>query len=98
MPRCRAVARVHVVIVGDVVATVLAGRGLERHEPQRRDAETLQVVQAPAQPLEIPDAVAVGILEGADGEAVDDRVLVPEVVDHDEGPARSKLRRLSERL
>jgi hypothetical protein len=42
----------------------------------------MQVIQAPHQALEIADAVAVGVHIGADGEAIDDRVLVPEIVDH----------------
>ena len=78
----RAVARIDAVVVGDVVAVVAAGRGLERHQPDRGDAEPVQIVEPPQQALEIADAVAVGVHVGADGEAIDDAVLVPEVVDH----------------
>ena len=78
----RAVARIDVVVIGDVVAVVAAGRRLERHQPDRRDAEALQVIEPSHQALEIADAVAVRIHESADGQAIDDRVLVPEVVDH----------------
>ena len=42
----------------------------------------MQVIQPAHQPLEIADAVAVGVHVGADGKAIDDRVLVPEIVDH----------------
>ena len=80
----RAVARIDAVIVGDVVAVVLAGRRLKRHQPDRGDAEPVQIVEPPQQALEIADAVAVGIHIGADGQAIDDAVLVPEVVDHAE--------------
>ena len=41
----RAVARIDVVVVGDVVAVVAAGRGLERHQPDRGDAEPVQIVE-----------------------------------------------------
>ena len=78
----RAVSRIDAVIVGDVVAVVLAGRRLERHQPDRGDAEPVQIIQPPQQALEIADAVAVGIHIGADGEAIEHAVLVPEVVDH----------------
>ena len=78
----RAVARIDAVIVGDVVAVVPAGRGLERHQPDRGDAEPLQIIEPAQQALEIADAVAVGVHVGADGQAIEDAVLVPEVVDH----------------
>ena len=70
------------VVVGDVVAVVLAGRGLEGHQPYRRDAEPVQIIEPAHESLEVADAVAVGVHIGADGKAIDDRVLVPEVVDH----------------
>ena len=79
----RAVARVDVVVVADVVAVVAARRRLERHQPQAVTPRPAQVVEAAHQPLEVADAVAVGVHEGADGQAVDDGVLVPEVVDHE---------------
>ena len=78
----RAVARIDAVIVGDVVAVVLAGRGLERHQPDRGDAEPVQIVEPPQQPLEVADPVAVGVHIGANGKAVDHTILVPEIVDH----------------
>ena len=68
----RAVARIDAVIVRDVVAVVLAGRGLERHQPDRGDAEAVQIIQPPQQALEIADAVAIGVHIGADGKAVED--------------------------
>ncbi len=78
----RAVAGIDAVIVGDVVAVVAARRGLERHQPDRGDAEAVQIIEPPQQALEVADAVAVGIHIGADGQAIDYAVLVPEVVDH----------------
>src|SRR2546423_6918758 len=89
----RAVARIDAVIVRNVVAVVPAGRWLKRHQPDRGDAEPVQIIQPAQQPLEITDAVAVGIHIGADRKTVDDAVLVPEVVDHAQaaftGPPRN---------
>jgi hypothetical protein len=51
--------------VGDVVAVVLAGRGAEREEPERGDAELLQVVEALGQAPEVAGPVPVAVHEGA---------------------------------
>src|SRR6185437_9059516 len=80
----RAVAWIDAVIIRDVVTVVLAGRRLERHQPERGNAKPLQIVQPPHQTLEIADAVAVGVHIGADGEAIYYAVLVPEIIDHAE--------------
>jgi hypothetical protein len=42
----------------------------------------VQIIQPPQQSLEIADAVVIGVHIGANGEAIDHAVLVPEVVDH----------------
>jgi hypothetical protein len=86
----RAIARIDVIVIGNVITVVAIGRGLERHQPDRGDAEPMQIIEPPHQALEVADAVAVGIHIGADREAIDDGVLVPEVVDH----AASRLTRL----
>ena len=73
-----AVAGVDVDVVGDVVAVVAEGRGEEGEEPEAGDAEILEVVEAGDEAGEVADAVAVGVLEGADVQLVDDGVFVPE--------------------
>ena len=78
----RAVGGVDAVVIADVIAVVLAGRGLERHQPNGGDAEPVQVIQAAYQPLEVADPVPIGIHVGADRQAVNHRILVPEVIDH----------------
>jgi hypothetical protein len=78
----RAVAWVDAVVIGDVVAVVAAGRGLERHQPDRGDTKPVQIIQPPQQSLEVADAVAIGVHIGADGKAIDNAVLVTEVVNH----------------
>jgi hypothetical protein len=40
----RAVTRIHIVVVGDVIAIIAPGRSLERHQPYRGDAEPGQIV------------------------------------------------------
>ena len=72
-----AVGRVHAPIVGGVVAVVLEWRRIERQQPDGRDAELLQIVEAAGQATKVADAVTVGIGEGLDVQLVDDRVLVP---------------------
>ena len=67
-------------VVGDVVAVVAAGRRIERQQPQRGDAEILQIVELFGQPGEIADAVIVAVGKGLDVKLVDDGVLVPELV------------------
>src|SRR5207248_6893509 len=78
----RAEARIDAEVVGDVVPVVAARRRLERREPDRVDAEALEVVEPPAQPFEVAAAVAVRVDVRLDVDAVDERVLVPEVADY----------------
>ena len=79
----RAELRVDAVVVRHVVAVVAVGRRIERLEPEAGDAEPGEVVQPARQAVEVADAVAVAVDVLLDVEAVDDGVLVPEVVDHD---------------
>ena len=68
-----------VVVVADVVAVIAQRAGLERGQPERVDAEALEVVEPAGEPLEVAAAVTVAVHERLDGEAVDDGVLVPEI-------------------
>src|SRR3954468_526488 len=47
------------VVIGEVLAFVFSGRCLKRHQPNRRDAEPMEIIEAPHQALEIADAIAV---------------------------------------
>src|SRR3954447_3877859 len=71
-----------VVVVADVVAVVAQRAGLERRQPERIDAEALEVVEPAGEPLEVATAVAVAVHERLDRQAVDDGVLVPEIGEH----------------
>ena len=70
--RQRAEQRVDVLVVADVVAVVGLRRGVDRREPQDVDAEVGQVVQPLQDAAEVADAVAVGVLERAGIDLVDD--------------------------
>ncbi len=71
--------RVHAVEVRDVVAVVPVRARVERHQPQAGDAELGEVVDALGQAPQVADAVAVGVVEGLDVQAVDDGALPPQV-------------------
>ena len=75
----RAEPRIDAVVVGDVVAVVAVRGGLERHQPQAADPDPRQVVDALRQAADVADAVAVPVEERLDVEAVDHRVLPPQV-------------------
>ncbi len=73
----RAVLRMHVLVLRDVVAVVAQRRGVEGHQPDRVDAQVLHVVELGRDALEVADAVVVGIGKRLDVELVDHRVAVP---------------------
>jgi hypothetical protein len=71
--------RVDVAVVGDVVAVVVLGGGVERGDPQRVDAEVGQVGQPRGDPGQVADAVAVTVGEAADIDLVAGGVAPPAV-------------------
>ena len=73
----RAVGWVDRAVVGNVVTVVAQRRGIERHQPDRIDAERGDVIEPLHQPTEVAHSVIVGILESLDVHLVDDGVLVP---------------------
>jgi len=75
-----AVLRMDVVIVGDVVAIVTPGGGVEGQQPDGVDAEVLDVLELAREPDEIADAIVVGIEERPHVHLVDDRVFEPQRV------------------
>ena len=62
----RAICRIDVVVVGYIVPAIAARRRLKRHEPDRCDAEALQIVEPAHQAFEVTDTVAIGIHECGD--------------------------------
>ena len=81
----RTMSFVDAVVIRDVVSVVSVRGAVKRLEPDAGDAEPGEVVEAAHQPFEIADAVAVCVLIFLDVEAVDDGVLIPEVVDRHRG-------------
>ena len=54
---------VDVAVVGDVVAEIGHGRGVEGSDPNRLDAQPGQVIEPLQDALKIADAIAVRVLE-----------------------------------
>src|SRR5689334_17346148 len=79
----RAVRRVDVLVIGNVVPVVAKRRGIEREQPEAIDPEALEVVELLRQPGEVSDAVAVAVEKRAYVRLIDNRVFVPELVRHD---------------
>src|SRR3954451_7389682 len=77
----RSIARIDPIVVADVIPAVTSRRGLERHKPDCGDTETMEIIQTPYQAFEISNAVSIGIHVRRYGEAIDDGVLVPKIVD-----------------
>jgi hypothetical protein len=69
--------RVDAAVVGDVVAVVDHRGGVDGAEPQRVDAEQLQVAQAATDPLQVAEPVAVGVGEAGHVDLVEDGVPPP---------------------
>ena len=72
-------ARIDPVVVAHVITVVAVGRRVEGHQPQAGNAEPGQVVDLPDQAPEVAHAIAVRVEVGLDVEAVDDRVLPPQI-------------------
>ena len=73
-----AVGRIDVVVVGNVIAVVRLGGDVARGQPDSTHAETFQMVQLGGDAVEVPDAVAVGILEAFYIDFVGDGLLPPD--------------------
>src|ERR1035441_10469532 len=65
------------VVIRDVIAIVAQRRGEEWHKPYRAGPQFLKVVELLFKPWKITNAIPVAVVESADVDLVDDRVLVP---------------------
>ena len=72
-----AVGRVDGGVVGDVVAVVSQGRGIERQQPHGGNAKVLKIIEFLYEARKVADPVVIGIEERLDMQFVDDSVLVP---------------------
>ncbi len=76
----RAIARMDVRIIGNVVPIVPKWRWIHGLDPEAVDAERREMVQLGRQPDEVADAVSVAVRKRLDVQLIEDRVLVPEGV------------------
>ena len=76
--RQRAVNRVDGIIIRDVIPVILERRRIKREQPQRGDAEVLNVIKLLRQPAKISDAVRVAVEKRADGDFINNCAFVPE--------------------
>ena len=74
----RAVLRIDVHVIGDVVSVILERRREERLQPDRGDAQILNVVEPLGKAAKVADAVVVAVAKRADVHLIDDGILVPE--------------------
>ena len=69
--------RVNVLIVGNIISVVVLRGFAHRGKPDRINAQIRQVIQPPDNSLQIPDSIAVTVLEAAGIDLVNDRILPP---------------------
>jgi hypothetical protein len=77
----RAVLGMDPVEVADIVSVVAVRRRIERLQPETCHAETREVFEAAVESLEVTCAIPIRIHVLFNVQAVENRVLVPEVVD-----------------
>jgi len=65
------------IVVRDIVAIIAKRRREKWHQPYRADPQFLEVIELLFKPEEIPDPIAVAVVECADMNLIYDRVLVP---------------------
>ena len=78
----RAEQRVDIAVVRDIVAHVLLRRSEDRRKPDHVDAERRDMVETPGDAGQVPDPVAVIVLERARVDLIDHRVPPPLVRFH----------------
>src|SRR6476619_7987247 len=71
----RAVVRIDVEIVGDVIAVILQGRRIKREQPDRADTEFLEIIELLDQSTKIANPIRVAIVKCLHVQLVDDRIL-----------------------
>ena len=75
--RQRAVLRIDILVVRDVVAEVHLWRRIHRRQPDRIHSQLFQIVQPLGNPVQVADSVAVCVLKAAWINLVDDGILPP---------------------
>src|SRR5580704_9017925 len=70
--------RMDVDVVGNVVSIVAHRRRIKRKQPERSDAQRMQVIELRGQTGKITDSVRIAVVEGTDAQFIKDGVLVPQ--------------------
>ena len=76
----RAEQRIDPCVIGDVITEIGHRRGKDRRQPNRVNAERLQIGQPPDDPPEIADPVGIGVLKRARIDLVENAVPPPQFV------------------
>ena len=71
--------RINSVIVQNIVSLVSIWTGVKRHQPNAVGAQIRDMIEAMSQAGEIAKAVAIRIHEGLHVNAINNRILVPEI-------------------
>jgi hypothetical protein len=88
------IQRVDGLMIVDVVSVVATAAPVEGQKPDPRDAERLEMVEAPEQPGEIAEPVSVRVCEPRKVDAVQRAVRRPETGVHDRTPSPATAARL----
>src|SRR5205807_329687 len=78
----RAVVRINIEIIGNVVTVIFQGRRIKRQQPDRADTQFLEIIELLDQSAEIADTICVAVVKCLHVQLVDDRVLKPKRVGH----------------
>ena len=87
-----AVVRVDIHVVGNVIAKVRVGRGVERREPYGVHVQALDIIQLGQHAPKIADAVAVAVAEAARPDLIDGHLLIPLFFRHGISPLHTDIR------
>src|SRR5215475_5991520 len=68
---------IDVAIIADIIAAVGHGRGIDRGNPERINAEPFKIAKTLLYSSEVTDSIAICILEGPWIDLIDDAVLPP---------------------
>ena len=74
----RAEIRINIKIIGNVITVVAHRRGIKWQQPDRRNAELLEIIQLFDQAPEVAHPIAIAVAKSFDVHLIDDRVLVPQ--------------------
>ena len=86
-----AVVRVDVHVVGDIIAKVCVGRGIERRKPYGVHVQAPDIIQPGQHAPKVADAVAVAVAEAARPDLIDGHLLIPLLFRHEISPLHTDI-------